>query len=160
MRDDRERGALQRVLSLIAEHLEDFLDGDELALERLGVALEQGDYSGDDVQAAILTLRSLAGERVGVPRVAVEEAPGRMAQRVLSEQERESLSPEAWGYLLDLKRRGALDPEQFERVLDRLAASGVRPVGVELAHQVAVRVAMSGAGIAMDAPARESDVAH
>ena len=37
-----------------------------------------------------------------------------------SSEERESLSTEAWGYLLDQQREGTLDAEQFERVLDLL----------------------------------------
>ena len=160
MSDDRERAAVQRLLGLLAEHLEEFFDGNELALERLGVALEQGDFSSDDLQAAVLTLRSLAGERFGPPTAALDEKPGRQAQRVLSEQERESLSPEAWGHLLDLKRRGALSSEQFERVIDRLSTSGMRPVDVETAHQVALRIAMAAAGIPLDAVAGETDVAH
>jgi uncharacterized protein Smg (DUF494 family) len=72
----------------------------------------------------------------------VESAPGKHALRVLSAEERQRLSPEAWGYLLDLKRRGSLDSEQFERVLDILTGSGVRPVGVDLARDVATRVAL------------------
>jgi uncharacterized protein Smg (DUF494 family) len=157
MNDEREQTALRRVLLLISEHLEDFLEGDELALERLGAALEQGDFGGDDLQAAVLALRGLAGERAGGAVLAIDHAPGLWSQRVLSAKERESLSPEAWGYLLDLKRRGSLDAEQFERVLDRLAASGMRPIDVETAHDVAVRIAMPG----FEEPCGgESDVAH
>ena len=58
-------------------------------------------------------------------------------------QEQVSLSPEAWGYLIDLRRRGSLDPGQFERVLGILTGCGVRPVGVELAREVATRVALT-----------------
>lgn len=157
MNDERERTALRRVLLLISEHLEEFLEGDELALERLGAALEQADFGGDDLQAAVLALRGLAGESVGGAVAALEQAPGLSSQRVLSPHERESLSPEAWGYLLDLRRRGSLDPEQFERVLGRLATSGMRMVDVETAHEVAVRVAMPGFS---EPPGGETDVAH
>jgi uncharacterized protein Smg (DUF494 family) len=157
MNDERERTALRRVLLLISEHLEEFLEGDELALERLGAALEQADFGGDDLHAAVLALRGLAGESVDGAVAALEQAPALSSQRVLSPRERESLSPEAWGYLLDLKRRGSLDSEQFERVLDRLAASGMRLVGVETAHDVAVRVAMPGFAEPLGG---ETDVAH
>jgi len=157
MNDEREQTALRRVLLLISEHLEDFLEGDELALERLGAALEQGDFGGEDLQAAILALRGLSGERIGGAVAAIEQAPGIGSQRVLSPTERESLSPEAWGYLLDLKRRGSLDSGQFERVLDRLSASGMRPVDVETAHEMAVRIAMPGFA---ESSGGESDVAH
>ena len=158
MNDEREQTALRRVLLLISEHLEDFLEGDELALECLGAALEQGDFGGEDLQAAVLALRALAGERAGGAVSSVEHAAGEESQRVLSPIERESLSPEAWGYLLDLKRRGSLDSGQFERVLDRLAAIGMRPVDVETAHEVAVRVAMPGFSEA--GGGENNDVAH
>jgi len=157
--DERDREAVQRLLGLVARLLEDFFEGDELALESLGAALEDAEFTADQIQSAILTLKSLAGTRTAASH-APADPPGRSAQRVLSEQERKSLSPEAWGYLLDLRRRGSLDPGQFECVLDRLAATGVRPIGVELAHEMAVRVALSGAGPMAECSLGESDVAH
>jgi len=159
MSDEQDREAVQRLLGLIARHLEDFFEGDELALEALGSALEESEFSADQVQSAVLTLRSFAGGRTAPPQ-APSDSPGQRSQRVLSDQERGSLSPEAWGYLLDLKRRGSLDARQFEYVLDRLAASGVRPVGVEMAHEMAVRVALSGAGAHWENAFGENDVAH
>ena len=142
MSDEHEGLEVRRLLALIADHLEDFLEGDELALETLGESLEQGGFTSEDLLSAVLALRSLGGEPIGAAVVAVDHPPGEGAQRVLSAHERESLSPEAWGFLLGLRRRGALDAEQFERVLDRLTASGVRPVGVELARDVAVSIAL------------------
>jgi len=142
MSDDREGAEIRRLLALIADHLEDFIEGDELALETLGESLEQGGFSSEDLWSAVLALRSLGSEALGASVMAVDHPPGESAQRVLSAHERESLSPEAWGYLLGLRRRGALDAEQFERVLDRLTTSGVRPVGVELARDVAVSIAL------------------
>jgi uncharacterized protein Smg (DUF494 family) len=129
-----------RLLRLIAQKLEDYLEGDELALETLGEAIESGGWSGEDLGSVILAMRSLSG--AGAATGWVAGAPGRDASRVMSAEERNSLSTEAWGYLLDLRRLGALDAEQFERVLDMLTASGVRPVSVEFARDVASRVAM------------------
>jgi uncharacterized protein Smg (DUF494 family) len=158
MSDERDREAVQRLLGLVARHLEDFFEGNE-SLESLGAVLEDAGFTADQIQAAVLTLRSLAVGRL-TPSESLGGSPGRQSQRVLSEQERESLSPEAWGYLLDLRRRGSLDACQFECVLDRLAATGVRPVGIELAHEVAVRVALSGAGTTWEQGIGENDVAH
>jgi uncharacterized protein Smg (DUF494 family) len=160
MSEERERAAVQRLLGLLAQRLEEYLDGDEMALDSLGQALEQGEFSEDQIQTALLTLRSLAGESFALGDETQGAPPGRWSQRILSDQERESLSPEAWGYLLDLKRRGALDPGQLERVLDRLASSGARGVGVEMAHRVAVGVALSKAGPGLDDALGEKDVAH
>src|SRR2546428_148020 len=83
-----------------------------------------------------------AGPRRGAAPAALEETPGRGVHRMLSPLERESLSTEAWGYLLSLRRRGSLDAGQFERVLDRLTATGVRPIDVALVREVAARVAL------------------
>jgi uncharacterized protein Smg (DUF494 family) len=146
MSEERRMDPVQRLFNLFADQLEAWLDGDDMALEELGQALDESGMSDDDLQAALLALRSVAGTRPGAGVATLDEAPGRGAQRVMSAEERDSLSPEAWGFLLALRERGALDPGQFERVLDRLTASGVRPVGVELAREVAARVALRGAG--------------
>jgi uncharacterized protein Smg (DUF494 family) len=158
MSDELDREAVQRLLGLVARHLEEFFEGDEMALESLGAVLEDSEFTADQVQSAVLTLRSLAGIRAAAAQ-SPADPPGHSAQRVLSDQERGSLSPEAWGYLLDLRRRGSLDAGQFECVLDRLAATGVRPIGVEMAHDMAVRVAL-GAGPMAEGSLGESDVAH
>jgi uncharacterized protein Smg (DUF494 family) len=142
MNEERDRAAVQRLISLVATHLEEYLEGDELALEALGECIEQGNFSVEELQAAILTLRSLGGEVMASATVAVDDPPGKQTQRVLGAHERESLSPEAWGYLLALRRRGALDPAQFERVLDQLTSCGVRPVDIEMVQEVAALVAL------------------
>ena len=142
MNDDRRTDPVQKLLDVIAEHLDGWLAGDELALESLGDALQSDGLREEHVQAAILTLRSIAGTLPTTGVVALDDAPGRGAHRMLSPLERESLSPEAWGFLLDLRRNGSLDAGQIERVLGRLAGSGVRPVHVNLARDVATRVAL------------------
>lgn len=141
MKDERDEPVF-RLLQLLGDCLEDFLDGDETALETLGESIEERGFSADDLGAAILVLKSFSGATAGGERAPIESAPGKRSLRVPSAEERDIMSPEAWGYLLDLKTRGSLDPGQFERVLDLLTGSGVRPVGVELARDVASRVAL------------------
>lgn len=141
-----ERGGtddVARLLRLLCDKLEEHLDGDELALETLGEAIEEGGFSAEDVLSAVLAIRCIAGGGESAGWIA--GAPGRHAARVLNAEERESLSTEAWGYLLDLRLQGSLDAEQFERVLEMLTASGVRPVSVEHARDVAARVALEHA---------------
>ena len=132
-------GAL-RVLKLLARRLEEHLDGGELALETLAEALEAEEFTIEDLQGAVLGLRGLA--RLEPPAEWFAGRPGRQAQRVMSAEERESLTTETWGYLLDLRTRGTLDPEQFERVVEVLTSFGERPVEVERAREVAARVAL------------------
>ncbi len=160
MNDRPENDGVLKLLRLIGEKLEDYLEGDELALETLGEAIEEGGWSAEDLQSVILAIRTLAG--VGASTGWIAGAPGRHAARVLSAEERESLSTEAWGYLLDLKRQGSLDSEQFERVLELLTGSGIRPVSVELAREVAARVALEHGegGNAGDAPHGDIELSH
>jgi len=140
--DERSTDRVRLVLRLLAEHLERHLEGDPRALEALGGALEDPALTPDDLLAATWVLRSLENVSWSGEPAGPGTAPGPQAQRVLSAEERESLGPEAWGYLLDLKRRGALDHGQFERVLDVLADSGMRPVSLALARDVAARVVL------------------
>jgi hypothetical protein len=147
MNDERSTERVRRVLALLAEHLERYLDGDALALDELGDALQGQELGGDDLLAATWVLRSL--ERVpwrGVPAAADLLPPGGGPEpswgRVPSAEERESLGPEAWGYLLDLRRRGMLDAAQFERVVDLLASTGLRPVSLALAREAAASVVL------------------
>jgi len=154
-----ERPAVARVLRLLADRLEAYLDGDELAFETVGEQLEEARISGEDLQAAILVLKSMAGD---LPEEATELAtPAPRSQRVLSVEERGSLSTEAWGTLLGLRRRGALSPGQFERVLEMLGGSGVKPVGVDFALEIASRVALHGdEGPDTETSHGEVDVSH
>jgi len=98
---------VRQVLARLAEHLERWAEGDALALDALGESLQDPGLTGDDLLAAAWLLRSLEhAPWNGVPAapdlLASEgAAPGAPVQRVLSEEERESLGPEAWGYLRD-----------------------------------------------------------
>jgi uncharacterized protein Smg (DUF494 family) len=159
--DERSTARIRQVLALLASHLERCAEGDALALDALAAALQDPEFMADDLLAAAWVLRSL--ERIewsGVP-AAPGAAPGPQAQRVLSAEERESVGPEAWGYLLELRDRGALDAGQFERVLDLLAGSGVHPVSLAMAHEAAANVVLqldpdTSGGIPYD----DLDVAH
>ena len=143
MTEESKNDPVLRVLRIVADRLESFLEGDETALETLAESLEQAEVSGDDLQAAILVLRSLSGGSALGAAVADEQAPGKQTHRVLSAEERAILAPEAWGYLLALRSQGSLDAEQCERVLDLVAESSVRPVNIEQIREAAVRIALT-----------------
>ena len=137
----REGEAALRALRILADRLDAWLDGDELAFEALGERLEESRLSEDEIRDAVLTLRALT-ETGEVPGLDGDATPGRDSQRILSTEERAALSPEAWGFLLALRRRGSLDPSQFEQVLDQLHGMGPRPVDVATVREVATRVAL------------------
>ena len=142
MSDEAHHDAVQRLLRLMGDRLESFLDGEELAFETLGEAIDESHFTPDEIHATLLVLNSLAGSYPGTSLASVEGTPGKHAHRVWSDEERESLTPEAWGFMLDLKGRGSLDPEQFERVLDVLTTSMTRPVGIDVVREVAARIAL------------------
>jgi len=158
-----EAGAA-RVLRLLARKLEEYLDGDEMALETLAEALEEADVTPDDVRMVVLGLRGLASSAVA-GREPVETASlplPREIQRVLSAEERGVLTTEAWGYLLDLRASGALDAHQLERVLEALTTYEERPVELARARDVAARVALEpqDGTIPGDYPHGDQEVAH
>jgi len=156
--DDRD--AVQRVFALLAAHLQAWLEGDELAFENLGEALEEAGLGPEDLESARQALRGMAGETTGAAVVAVDDPPAAAAHRVLSPEERESLSPEAWGFLLALRQRGDLAPQQFERVLDCLAGLGVRPVDVDLAREVAAQIALRDGDDSPLIPHGDGEITH
>ena len=160
MSDRSEHDGVMKLLRLIGEKLEDFLDGDELALETLGESIEEGGWSADDLQSAVMAIRALAG--AGAPPAWIAGTPGRHVARVPSAEERECLSTEAWGYLLEQQHRGALAPDQFESVLEVLVGYGERPVSVELAREVASRIALEHgeSGNSGDTSHGDAEIAH
>ncbi len=160
MSDQEQREAVHRVLRLLARRIEAHLEGDEFALDSLAQALEDAGFGEDDLHAASLVLRAVANDTgwSDTPAVAPKGAD---VQRVLSREERELLSPEAWGALLALRRSGSLSPEQFEQVLEMLGGCGVRPVGADLAIEFATRVALQdGATEGTEIPHGEHDLAN
>ena len=143
MSDESSHEAVFRSLRLLADTLERYVEGDELALETLGEAFEQAGLSQDDLHSAVMVLRSISSVSGEVEADDDDPAPGPHAHRVLSPEERAILAPEAWGYLLWLRSQGSLDAGQFERVLDLVSGSGLRPVSIEHVREAAVRVAMT-----------------
>src|SRR3989442_12120833 len=93
MNEDHRMEPVQKLLHLIAEHLERWLEGDELALEVLGEAISESGVTEDHLQAAVLMLRSLAGAPVSGGLAALADPPGRRARRVVKVQGREALDP-------------------------------------------------------------------
>ena len=60
MTEERLNRGVARLLGLLSDRLESFLEGDDTALETLGESIEQADFSAEEVQAVILVLGSLA----------------------------------------------------------------------------------------------------
>src|SRR5436853_6053414 len=102
MTEERTRDAVRRVLRLLGERLENYLEGDDLAFETLAEALEQQHATPEDLHATWLVLQSLTDPSDEMMRATLADIPGEHAQRVWSDEERESMTPESWGLLLDI----------------------------------------------------------
>ena len=92
MSDVREGEAAFKALRIMAERLEAWLEGDELAFETMGECFEEAGCSTEDLQEAWLALRSLSGESE-IAGLDVDTAPARDYQRVLSNEELATLTP-------------------------------------------------------------------
>ena len=167
MNDERPTVRVRQALALMAEHLERYVEGDALALEALAAALQDPDLTADDLLATAWVLRSLDyASWNGVPAApdllsADAPVPAAQVQRVLSAEEREWLGPDAWGYLLGLRRSGTLDAGQFERVVDLLAGSGMHPVSLAMAREAAASVVLElDPETSGEIPHGDLDVAH
>jgi uncharacterized protein Smg (DUF494 family) len=157
--DENTQQRAARILRRLAERLEAYLGGDDLAFEALGERLDEEAFGPDDLQAAAWMLRSLA--EPGMAAIELEGEPGKHALRILSPEERAVMSPEAWGYLLELRRRGSLDARQIERVLDRVTESGEGPIDVAQAREIATRVALQAdQPLAGETPYGEIEIIH
>ena len=167
MTDERTADGVRRVLALLSSHLERHLEGEALALDALPAALQDPGVGVDDLLGALWILRSIEHLTAsGVP-VAPDllsdgaRVTGARGQRMPSAEEREFLGADAWGYLLDLRRRGTLDAAQLEEVLDLLAGSGARPVSLALAREAAASVVLDlNAVPSLEGPYGDLEVAH
>ncbi len=102
----------------------------EKAYWDLEAELSTEGYSDDEIAEAIhwFSNRGESGDTTGRTG-----SPPR-SQRILSDWERFSLSPDCYGFLLRLRNLGILDDDSFERVLARCL-----PVGSEKVELVEVK---------------------
>ena len=167
MNEERPTARVRQLLATMAEQLERHVEGDALALDALVAALQDPALTADDLVAAAWVLRSLeyaswsGAPAAPDPLTPDAPAPAAQVQRMLSAEERESLGPEAWGYLLGLRGDGALDAAQFERVVDVLAGSGMHPVSLAMARAVAASVVLElDPEASSEIPYGDIEVAH
>ena len=135
--NEQVKGILRRIVL----QLRSALEGDEFALEDLQDALASSGATGEDLEAALDAILSLTEPN----REDLPDATGSAAgNRVLSLEERSRLTPEAIGYLLGVRGKGAIDEEQFEWVLERALSSGERSVGLDEIQDLVLEAALGG----------------
>ncbi|MBI5836611.1 MAG: DUF494 family protein [Candidatus Eisenbacteria bacterium] len=119
---------VREILELITQQFRSFIEGDGLALEELTDLLTSRDYEPEDLRAAFELIVQLL-EPVAEENFQTVGAGG-SRNRVLNHWERSNLTPQAYGYLLQLKQNGSLDDDHMELILERAGASGARRMDV------------------------------
>jgi hypothetical protein len=82
MRDLNDDTAILKLLRLLSDHLEGFVEGDDFAFDTLGEAIEASGYGPDDIQAAILLLRGFGSDFEGDGAAPMHGSPGKRATRI------------------------------------------------------------------------------
>jgi uncharacterized protein Smg (DUF494 family) len=91
--------------------------------------LEEGGYTQAEISSAFSWLfdKLAVGNEI-LPHV---EGPVDRSYRILHEVERMVITPEAQGYLIQLRELGILDDRMVEAVIDRAMMSGYTRIGLE-----------------------------
>ena len=118
------------VVLFIVQQIRAYMSGDEHALEDLTDWLESGEFDPEAIHSAFhFILQVLEPYCAGS---FVEKGSHRKVNnRILDTAERSVLSREAYGHLLELRDRGALDDLQLEMILNQVLGTQTEPVNLE-----------------------------
>ncbi len=102
----------------VEEYAEQYLDHGDLKNELLNLG-----FSNEEISEAFkwIELNTLGSE--ADQKSAGEPSSNPQPIRVLTPQEEEKISPDAWGYLVRLHDRGILDPTILEEILEKILSS-------------------------------------
>ncbi|UCF79195.1 MAG: DUF494 family protein [Candidatus Eiseniibacteriota bacterium] len=118
---------VRNALALIARHVHSFLNGNRRALHELSDILTSGSFSEEVVDAALGAIIELAADEAGLDEN-VELACG---SQTAPSAEKLPLSPEAYLYLVELRRSGAISTVAEEVLMERVSASVSDEVSLE-----------------------------
>ncbi|KPJ59610.1 MAG: hypothetical protein AMJ46_10330 [Latescibacteria bacterium DG_63] len=121
--DDEVRNAL----ALIVRHVQAFLNGNRKALHKLCDILTSGTYSEETVDTALEAIIELAADEVDLESKCESacEIPG------TSNAEKLPLSPEAYMYLVELRKTGAISTLAEEVLMETVSASASEEVTLD-----------------------------
>src|SRR6266571_4258147 len=111
--------------------------------------LKDKGYTQSEISAAFTWLYdNMRLNDIGVTR---ESAPVEGSRRVLHEMEKQMLSTEAQGYLIQLRELSLLDDRDLELVIERAVVSGLEKLTPAELQEIVASVLMAKAGNAPDA---------
>jgi uncharacterized protein Smg (DUF494 family) len=129
--------AHREVAHLILRRLIAYLEGDIEALDDLIEGLQSEGIAADTIREALELLLEQTEERT--EELVPAQSVGDPRRRVLSAEERESLTAEAYGYLVGLSADGRLRGDQLEQILAQLGENDL-PVDLERIQELAWQV--------------------
>ena len=109
-----------RILEIVVylmSHLNDRQDGLS-SLDEMSTDLRSMGFTDNEISSAYSWLLKHFEDYPGNYSAGSEDTDARSV-RILSDLERKLISPEAYGYLLQLKHLGLINVEQMEMILDR-----------------------------------------
>jgi uncharacterized protein Smg (DUF494 family) len=121
--DDEVRDAL----AMIARHVQAFLSGNRKALHELCDVLTSGRFSEETVDAALEAIIELAVEEVDME----EKVDSEYQSAGASSAEKLPLSAEAYMYLVQLRKSGAISTVAEEVLMERVSESASDEVSLE-----------------------------
>ena len=134
--------AHRELAHLIIRRLIEYFEGDSGAIDELVDELQNSGASADVIREALeMLLRESLPETEELVPPQKEGAP---SQRVLSARERESMTAEAYGYLLGLVGDGRLRSEHLEDILGRLEQEEI-PADLDRVQELAWQVTLESA---------------
>jgi uncharacterized protein Smg (DUF494 family) len=139
--------AHREVAHLILRRLIAYLEGDLEALEDLTEGLQSEGIAAETIREALELLLEQTEERT--EELVPAQPAGDPRRRILSKEEREALTAEAYGYLVGLAADGSLEGDQLEWILARLG-EGELPVDLEQIQELAWQVTIDAGEVEID----------
>lgn len=129
--------AHREVAHLILRRLIAYLEGDVEALDDLIEGLQSEGIAAETIREALELLLEQTEERT--EELVPSQSAGDPRRRILSPDEREALTAEAYGYLVGLTADGSIRGDQLEKILARLG-EGDLPVDLERIQELVWQV--------------------
>ena len=166
--DFNEAPMYHRIMELLVLLMDEFgkvsFQSDQV--DHISEDLIRRGYSEQEINTAFFWLyhRFWGEGDTTLPRLLDLQEPAETSHRVLNSIELRYITPEAFGYLLQLRSLRLIDTRDMERIIERTLMLDVVPAGVEEIKMVAQTVlfedTMQGNGLRPAGPAGQSEMFH
>ncbi|MDH7514452.1 MAG: DUF494 family protein [Bacteroidota bacterium] len=127
----------EKIIDIIVYLIHEMRDDKRLGEIDLSALADRG-YTQNEISTAFSWL--LDKINLGENILTDEKGAGTHSHRILHESERSVITPEAHGYLIQLRELGLLDDMDVELAIDRIMMAGFRRVGVPEIKTIAASI--------------------